>query len=159
MAQNIVGDVLSNLSGEIGVRRYLGDSFWCNDYRRKLAPEQRTRDWSSDLTTRNALVEPGEEAEWCLFDPFLSLTAGVEFGRTGATECLERQTHHLNRSLGHLTTATAETPGLRCPELYHREDGHYETSDATPLLWTQAGLLLALLSIRESAKRLQNSSK
>lgn len=151
MADEIAKDVVKNLSGEVGVRRYLGDSFWCTDYRSKLALSERTRDWSSDLVIRNALVDPGEEAEWCLFDPFLSLMAGANFRRTRAREFLDQQTHHLNRSLGHLTVATATFPELRCPELYHRENGRYETSDATPLLWSQAGLLLALSSLRESA--------
>ena len=150
MANQIVDDVRTQLLGDIGIRRYLGDSFWCADYRSKLAPDHRTRDWSSDLSMRNELVRPGEEAEWCLFDPFLSLIAGTNFRRTRTREFLEQQTHHLNRSLGHLTVATAAFPELRCPELYHRENGRYETSDATPLLWSQAGLLLALSSLRES---------
>jgi phosphorylase kinase alpha/beta subunit len=92
------------------------------------------------------------QAEWCLFDPFLSLIAGANYRRTRASKFLDQQTHHLNRSLGHLTVATAAVPELRCPELYHCENGWYETSDATPLLWSQAGLLLAVSSLRESAK-------
>ena len=150
MADQIVEDVVEHLSGDIGVRRYLGDSFWCNDYRSKLAQDQRTRDWSQDLATRNALLGAGEEAEWCLFDPLLSLIAGARFQRTGAIADLERQTYHLNRSLGQLTAATSGTPALRCPELYHLEHGRYETSDATPLLWTQALLLRALLAMRHN---------
>lgn len=155
MADRIVEDVLEHLSGDIGVRRYPGDSFWCTDYRSKLARDQRTRDWSRDLATRNALAGPGEEAEWCLFDPVLSLIAGTRYRRTGAIADLERQTFHLNRSLGHLTAATSAIPALRCPELYHLQDGRHETSDATPLLWTQALLLRALLALRHNldAKR------
>jgi len=151
MADQIVEDVCTHLAGDVGVRRYLGDSFWCTDYRHKLAPDQRTRDWSGDLAKRNELAHPGEEAEWCLFDPVLSLVAGTKFRRTGMPEFLEQQTHHLNRSIGHLTSASDALPEPRCPELYHRENGRYETSDATPLLWTQALLLLALRSMHESA--------
>lgn len=151
MADQIVEDVCTHLGGDVGVRRYIRDSFWCTDYRRKLAPDQRTRDWSGDVATRDTLVRCGEEAEWCLFDPVLSLIAGAKFRSTRAPVFLDEQMYRLNRSLGHLTEPTASMPELRCPELYHREDGRYETSDATPLLWTQALLLLALWSMRKSA--------
>ncbi|UVT21593.1 MAG: phosphorylase kinase [Nitrospira sp.] len=152
MANQIVDDVCTNLGGDVGVRRYICDSFWCTDYRRKLTSDQRTRDWSEDMATRDALVRCGEEAEWCLFDPVLSLIAGAKFRSTRAPAFLDEQIYRLNRSLGHLTEPTGSVPELRCPELYHREDGRYETSDATPLLWTQALLLLALWSMHKNAE-------
>jgi hypothetical protein len=86
---------------------------------------------------------------WIWIDP-----RGERLHDAEALEFLEEQTYRLNRSLGHLTTATAVLPEFRCPELYHRELGRYETSDATPLLWTQAALLLALHSMRESTRAL-----
>jgi phosphorylase kinase alpha/beta subunit len=106
---------------------------------------------SLTIEERNALARPGEEAEWCLFDPLISIICGEEFARTRRPEWKDRQTHHFNRSLGHLTAERGAFPGLRCPELYYREDGAWMPSDATPLLWTQALLECALRSIQASA--------
>lgn len=33
MADRILADVIGNLEGDYGFRRYLGDSFWCRDYK------------------------------------------------------------------------------------------------------------------------------
>jgi phosphorylase kinase alpha/beta subunit len=153
MADRIVDEVRGDLQGEVGIRRYLGDSFWCTDYRKKVPPERRTTDWSADTRARDALAAPGEEAEWCLFDPILSIIFGERYRRTGAPDWLARQTQHLNRALAQLTGPGGDFPELRCPELYHRENGRLRPSDATPLLWTQAMLLLALRGMRESAAR------
>ena len=37
------------LKGEVGIRRYLGDSYWAPDYEDRLGPEDRTRDFSDDM--------------------------------------------------------------------------------------------------------------
>ena len=144
MADRIITDIRTHLQGEVGIRRYLGDSFWCADYKRKLTPQQRTSDWSMAVAERNALCAPGEEAEWCLFDPLLAIIFGDRFRRWGGGEWSDLHAHHLNRSLGQLTGADSGFAELRCPELYYREAGARRASDATPLLWTQALLWLAL---------------
>ncbi len=150
MAERILDDVRRNLEGDFGIRRYLGDSFWCTDYRRRVKSEDRTRDFSQDVEIRNCLLTPGEEAQWCIFDPIVSVIWGRRYAFIRDPESVERQTTYLNRALAQIT------PAFECPELWHWEtapDGSrmLETSEATPLLWTQANLLLALSQMERSA--------
>ena len=144
LADEIANDVTSHLMGEHGIRRYLGDSYWCADYKDKLADDQRTADFSDNLAERDRLLEPGLEAQWCLFDPILSIHYGLRREQTGESEDRRQQVHHLNRSLGQLTSAGSRFGAYRCPESYFRERGRYVPNDICPLLWTQANLKLAL---------------
>ncbi len=144
MADQIVSNVTTHLMGDHGIRRYLGDSYWCADYKDKLGADQRTADFSDNLAERDRLLEPGLEAQWCLFDPILSIHYGLRHQRTGEAEDRRRQVHHLNRSLGQLTREDSRFGPYRCPESYFRERGHYVPNDICPLLWTQANLKLAL---------------
>lgn len=144
MADRIVADVCENLMGEHGIRRYLGDSYWCADYKQKLAADVRTSDFSDNLEARDKLLEPGLEAQWCLFDPIIAIHFGMRYERTGDREDRRRQIHHLNRSLRQLTPPDSRFGGFRCPESYYREQGRYVPNDICPLLWTQANLKLAL---------------
>ena len=144
VADEIASDVTSHLMGDHGIRRYLGDSYWCADYKDKLAADQRTADFSDNLAERDRLLEPGLEAQWCLFDPILSIHYGLRHQRTGEAEDRWRQLHHLNRSLGQLTRADSRFGAYRCPESYFRERGRYVPNGICPLLWTQANLKLAL---------------
>jgi hypothetical protein len=148
MAQRIVGDVTAHLQGDYGIRRYLGDSYWTADYKDKLPPAERTADVSEHQERRDALARPGEEAQWCLFDPILSIIAGRRHRRTGEAAERERQAFHLNRALGQLTAADCPQGPLRCPEAYYLEHGRYVPNDHVPLLWTQANLWLALQAMR-----------
>ncbi|HET6425793.1 MAG TPA: glycoside hydrolase family 15 protein, partial [Planctomycetaceae bacterium] len=79
MAAQIADDVRNHLMGPIGIRRYLGDSYWCADYKDKLSVDERTADFSDNLAERNRLLEPGTEAQWCLFDPTLSVIYARRF--------------------------------------------------------------------------------
>lgn len=151
MSQRIVDDVLGNLLGEYGIRRYLGDSYWTADYKDKIPVAELTTDVSEHQEKRDALARPGEEAQWCLFDPIVSVIAGRRYLRTGDPADLERQVHHLNRSLGQLTGPDCPQGELLCPEAYYLEHGRYVPNDHVPLLWTQANLWLALLAMQESA--------
>jgi glycosyl hydrolase family 15 len=144
LADEIASDVTTHLMGEHGIRRYLGDSYWCADYKDKLAADQRTADFSDNLAERDRLLEPGLEAQWCLFDPILSIHYGLRRERTGETEDRRQQVHHLNRSLGQLTSPGSRFGAYRCPESYFRERGRYVPNDICPLLWTQANVKLAL---------------
>lgn len=144
MADQILSDVIENLQGDYGIRRYLGDSYWCADYKQKLSPENRTIDFSDNLSDRDALLQPGEEAQWCIFDPIISAIYGQKYRQTRQSIDLDRQTHYLNRSLGQITGQDSEFDPWKCPELYYREGGKYTNSDATPLLWTQGNLAIAL---------------
>lgn len=144
MADQIVQDVIDNLQGDYGIKRYLDDSFWAPDYRAKTSESERTDDVSEDSASRDALLSPGGEAQWCIFDPIVSVIYGLKYQESREPENLEQQTHYLNRSLGQITADDFALGGLLCPELYCLEGGQYLPNDATPLLWTQANLATAL---------------
>jgi hypothetical protein len=151
MGQRIVDDVLTHLQGEHGIRRYLGDSYWTADYKDKVAPEERTADASQRQEERDALARPGEEAQWCIFDPIVSVIAGRRYLCTDSSADLEKQVHHLNRSLGQITGPDCPQGEFRCPEAYYLERGRYVPNDHVPLLWTEANLWLALSAMARSA--------
>ena len=144
MEDRILADVIENLQGQYGIRRYLGDSYWCADYKTALPPDERTADFSGDMASRDRLLKPGQEAQWCIFDPIISVIYGLKFQAAGLAEHRRMQTYYLNRSLGQLTGSGGEFPPYRCPESYYCESGRYVPNDVTPLLWTQANLALAL---------------
>lgn len=152
-ADQIVRDVVERLQGPHGIRRYLGDSYWCADYKALLDPANRTVDFSDDMGARDRLLQPGGEAQWCIFDPILSVIHGLRFQQTGDAERLRLQTEHLNRSLRQLTGSGLSFPPLRCPESYYRENGRWVPNDITPLLWTQANLRLALHFMERSLQK------
>ncbi len=148
MADRIADDVRSHLQGEIGIRRYSGDSYWAPDYDTRLREEAWTRDYSNDVESRNRLLDRiGDEAQWCLFDPVLSAWYGQRYQRTGDAADLAAQTRHFNRSLAHIT------PDWGCPELYYLKGGVFTANPHTPLLWTQANLQLALTMLRTTAEQ------
>ncbi len=134
------------MQGEIGVRRYLGDSYWAPDYKQKLKPAERAADVSDDLSRRNRLLPAvGQEAQWCLFDPYIPCIFGLKFQSTRSPEHWAKQTEYLNRSPGQITAADrTDIPAFRCPELYYLESGRHVSNDHVPLLWTQANLILAI---------------
>jgi len=99
---------------------------------------------------RNKLLAPGQEAQWCLFDPIMSAAYGRRYQRTGRKEFLKQQTYYFNRSLGQLTGKDRGVSELQCPEAYYLEKGRYVPNDQTPLLWTQANLLVALKMMEQS---------
>ena len=152
MADAIVADVVTHLSGPHGVRRYVGDSYWCADYKTLLDAGNRTVDVSDDMSARDRLLQPGGEAQWCLFDPILSVIHGLRYRRTRDPAALQLQHHHLNRSLRQLTGTGTPFAPLRCPESYYCENGRYVPNDITPLLWTQANLRLALHHMEQSLR-------
>jgi phosphorylase kinase alpha/beta subunit len=147
MAQQIADDVVSHLQGEIGIRRYPGDSYWAPDYDSRLPEEDWTRDYSNDLASRNRLLErPGDEAQWCIFDPVLSAWYGQRYQTTGDAADRAAQARHFNRSMAQVTE------DWRCPELYYLKSGVFRPNPHTPLLWTQANLQLALTTLRATAE-------
>jgi len=146
----IVNNVRDHLMGPIGIRRYIGDSYWCANYRDLLSAETRTSDFSDDMSARDALLKPDEEAQWCLFDPIISIIYGQRFQSSGDEQDRERQWEHLRRSLSHLTSSESRFEPFRCPESYFLEKGKWIPNDICPLLWTQANLRLALHFARKS---------
>ena len=154
MADQILKDVIDNLQGDYGISRYLGDSFWCRDY--KDIPEEIRTTVSGKREQRfkenGRELKKGEEAQWCIFDPIVSAIFGLRFQKTRQKEYRERQTHHLNRSLGQLTGEDCPFGEFKCPELYYLQNGRYVPNDATPLLWAQANLRIALKMMEQSLK-------
>ena len=142
--EEILSDVRTHLMGKSGIRRYLGDSYWCADYKTLLKADERTADFSDNLDARDQLLQPGLEAQWCIFDPILSVIFGRKFQKFGVVIDRELQLFHLQRALGQMTTAESRFGAYRCPESYFCEAGKWVPNDITPLLWTQANLRLAL---------------
>ena len=145
MADEIVGDVASHLQGEVGVRRYIGDSYWSADYRELFPPRERSGDFSDEMERRDRLLKPGQEAQWCIFDPIVSAIYGNRHLRHRLASDREKQTAYFNRSLAQITGA------LECPEAYFLERGEYAPNDNVPLLWTEANLWLALSLMKGAA--------
>lgn len=150
MGARILKDIAESLEGPFGIKRYVGDSYWAADYKDKLDATQRTVDFSHNMEMRNKLLTPGQEAQWCLFDPVMSAAYGRRYHRTGRKEFLHQQTHYFNRSLGQLTGKVKGVQEFQCPEAYYLERGRYVPNDQTPLLWTQANLLLAMKLMEKS---------
>jgi hypothetical protein len=145
MADQIVGDVAGHLQGEVGVRRYIGDSYWCADYRELLTPQERSGDFSNDMERRDRLLRPGQEAQWCIFDSIVSAIYGNRYLRFRQASDVEKQIAYFNLGLGQITGA------LECPEAYFLERGQYAPNDNVPLLWTEANLWLALSVMKRAA--------
>jgi phosphorylase kinase alpha/beta subunit len=150
MARSIVKNVIEQLAGPYGVKRYLGDSYWCADYRTLVSAEKRSTDYSGSQETRDKLLKKGYEAQWCLFDPIISIIAGEWYRSHGQPEDLALQKFHLERALSQLTQPDSRFGPYKCPESYFCEAGQYIPNDITPLLWTQANLRLALHAMEQS---------
>lgn len=151
-AEQIVHNVINHLQGEYGIKRYLGDSFYCTNYESNLREGDLTRDFSDDIASRDAFFVEGGEAQWCLFDPILSIYYGLRFRRTHDALEFLKQTEYLNRSLGQITGANGRYGEFQCPELYYFEKGQLQTSRSTPLLWIQANLWIALKIMEENLR-------
>lgn len=144
IAETIMEDVRTHLMGEYGIRRYLGDSYWCADYKDIFSKDDRTSDFSDNQAKRDRLLKPNQEAQWCIFDSILSVIYGQRFLNSENSEDSQKQRMHLDRSLNQLTTHESTFGAYRCPESYYLEKGKYVPNDITPLLWTQANLMMAL---------------
>lgn len=151
IADQILNDVRTHLQGDYGIRRYLGDSYWSADYKDKVKEEKRTIDVSDNIAERDSLLQSGQEAQWCIFDPIISIVYGRKYQKTHDKHFLQLQTDYFNRSLNQLTSEESRFGGFKCPELYYLEHGRYVASDTTPLLWTQANLWMAFNCMEKSA--------
>ncbi len=145
MEDAILSLVQARLTGEIGIKRYAGDSYFCQDYDEWFAPAQMSSDFSDRLDFRDAHLQPDSEAQWCIFDPVLSVIYGQRFLKDRRDlASFRKQVHYFNRSLGQVT-ARGE-----CPELYFLKNGRYIANVHTPLAWTQANQALALYLMEKS---------
>ncbi len=153
LEDQILADIAGHLAGPIGIRRYLGDSYWCADYRDLLSAEQRTADFSDSLDARDRLLKPGMEAQWCIFDPIVSCIHGRRFLESGDLASLQLQRAALVRSLAQLSPRGGRFPEYRCPESWFCQKGVWQPNDITPLLWTQGNLWQALTLYRQSLEK------
>jgi hypothetical protein len=143
----ILNLIQRDLVRQIGVIRYVGDSYYGQDYPDWFSQDQLTADFSQRIEERNAKLRPGFEAQWCLFDSLLSVIYGDRFlSPAGAGDDLATQTHFFNRSLRQLT------PEAKCPELYFCHHGSWVPNPQVPLAWAQANLALALEYMKRSAQ-------
>jgi Glycosyl hydrolases family 15 len=157
---NVIGDgamenailnlVQARLKGEVGIKRYAGDSYFCQDYDEWFPPTEMSSDFSARLDFRDAHLQPNCEAQWCIFDPLLSIIYGQRFladrSRTGD---FRQQIHYFNRSLAQITLAG------ECPELYFLKNGRYIANAHTPLAWTLANQALALHLVEQSVREMR----
>lgn len=153
MADSIIANVEKHLMGPIGIRRYIGDSYWCADYKTLLSTELRTADFSDDLEARNALLREGMEAQWCIFDSIISVIYGRRYETSRSEADLARQRFFLDRALKQLTPAESKFGPGKLPESYYCEKGKWIPNDIIPLLWTQANLRLGLEQMAGSLSR------
>lgn len=145
MQDAILNLVQARLKGDVGIKRYAGDSYFCQDYDEWFAPSQMSADFSERLDFRDAHLRPNCEAQWCIFDPLLSIVYGQRFLEDRSDRAsLEKQVHYFNRSLAQVTAAGA------CPELYFLKHGSYIANGHTPLAWTQANQAFALYLMEQS---------
>jgi phosphorylase kinase alpha/beta subunit len=146
----ILSDVVQQLQGPYGIRRYPGDSYWCADYRDLLAADQRTADFSDSLGARDQLLRPGMEAQWCIFDPIISCIYGKRWQASGDPSDLKAHVAAAQRSLCQMTRQGDRFVPYRCPESWFCEKGAWIPNDITPLLWTQGNLLQALTMLADN---------
>lgn len=138
-AAQIVDLVRRDLEGEIGVKRYVGDSYWAPDYREHFQMGDRAADFTDRMDERDAFLKSGLEAQWSLFDPMLA----VYFAKQGNADLAH---YYLARSLGQLLNVDGE---LKMPEAYFSEGGEWVPNDHIGLLWAEASLLYALTVFAE----------
>jgi phosphorylase kinase alpha/beta subunit len=147
MQDAILNLVQARLKGPYGIKRYAGDSYFCQDYDEWFSPSQMSSDFSDRLDFRDAFLQPNCEAQWCIFDPLLSIIYGQRFLADPADKAsFTKQIHYFNRSLAQVTS-----DGL-CPELYFLKQGRYVPNAHTPLAWTQANQALALHLVKKSVE-------
>jgi phosphorylase kinase alpha/beta subunit len=134
VARQIVQTIQQNLEGKIGVKRYVGDSYWAPDYRDHFKLGDRAADFTKRMPERDAWLLPGMEAQWSLIDPLLA----VYFAKLGDHQAAWR---YLKRSLAQIVD---DNGVWKLPEAYLNEHGAWVPNDHLGLLWAEANLLYAL---------------
>lgn len=141
---------LKNCIGHIAMARYRADSYWCKDYKLKIGDDPTKHFTDEELKARDALLAPGQEAQWCLFDPMVSAYYGKLYQKTKKPEYLRNQQLFLARSLAAITGDECEFGPWMCCEAYYMNGDKWEPNDNTPLLWTQIDLKMALMEMENS---------
>lgn len=143
-------DRLKQCMGHIGMARYCGDSYWCKDYKDIIGEDPTKHFTDEELKERDALLQRGEEAQWCLFDPMVSAYYGTLYQKTMKPEYLSLQQLFLARSLAAITGDDCEFGPWMCCEAYYLCNGKWQPNDNAPLVWTQIDLRMALHEMEKS---------
>jgi len=143
-------DRLKSCMGNIAMCRYRKDSYWCKDYKDKIGDDPTKHFTDEELKERDALLQPGEEAQWCLFDPIVSCYYGALYQKTRNPEDLKLQQLFLSRALAAITGDECEFGPWMCCEAYYLTKGKWQPNDNTPLVWTQIDLKMALYEMERS---------
>ena len=146
VAEQVVQLVQRDLVGEIGVKRYVGDSYWAPDYRDHFQMGDRAADFTNRMDERAAFLKPGLEAQWSLFDPMLAVYYAKQFQQTGDAKHAAEAQRYLSRSLGQILNDQGD---LKMPEAYFYERDAWVPNDHSGLLWSESGLLYALSVFEE----------
>jgi hypothetical protein len=150
-------NLVSPLVGEVGIKRYLGDSYQSGNF--WLQPSANTDDNSSakNFTDRTKRFIPRSEAQW-FFDSWFSKCAGLLFDQTQDTTLRNLEITHFNRALAQITGGSTakkyltadDTPvtPFALPESYNTvvlgKNSYFAPSPITPLNWAKASLSIAL---------------
>ena len=154
MQDAIMKLVQARLKGEYGIKRYSNDSYFCQDYDEWFSPSEMSSDFSERSDFRDAFLQPNCEAQWCIFDPVLSIIYGERYLADQAdVASYRKQVHYFNRSLSQVTAEG------HCPELYFLKQGRYVANAHTPLAWTQANQALALHLLEKSVAKRNSSGR
>jgi hypothetical protein len=155
---NRVIEIVQPLIGEIGIKRYLGDSYQSGNF---WFQSGKTDDTSSGdaFAERGAKFVPDSEAQW-FFDSWYSVAVGTLARRFRDPGLRQSQIQHLNRALAQITGGAKESPVLggdakpvparALPESYNtvvdpRTGARaFVPSPITPLNWAKAALRIAL---------------
>ncbi len=126
--EEILLRIESSLVGKHGVRRFAGDV------------------WNG--RTNNATTAPGEEAQWTIGAPAISVIYGWLFRVTNQPKYLERQAAYFSRTLAGVDA------DWRLPEAYILDKGQmvWVPDENKPLAWAQSMVILALAAMRSSLK-------
>ncbi|CAE8679119.1 unnamed protein product [Polarella glacialis] len=141
---------MKKVVGHIGMCRYRLDSYWCKDYKDKVGDDPTKHFTDAELKERDRLLEHGEEAQWCLFDPMVSAYFGKLYQTSKKPEHLKIQQVFLSRSLAAITGDVCPFGGWHCAEAYCLEKEQWVPNDDTPLVWTQIDLKMALYEMEKS---------
>ncbi len=148
MQDAILNLVQARLKGDVGIKSYANDSYFCQDYDEWFSPSEMSASFSERTDFRDAFLQPNCEAQWCIFDPVLSIIYGERFLADPADDAsYQRQVHYFNRSLRQITAEG------HCPELYFLKQGRYVANAHTPLAWTQANQALAFHILEKSVQK------
>lgn len=153
MARTILKHVEEQLLGKVGMRRWNGDSFWCKDFKTLFSIEGKYTKVTysdQDIQLRHQFVQPGEEAQWCLFDPVLSTIYGELFKEYRSNDDLKKQQYHFCRSLGHVTGPECPQGEWHFPECYVLSENAWVPNDTCGSLWVKANVNVAFKYMDDS---------